>query len=99
MPVAGAFRFDSVLLSYHLCVFCFILQFYHSGVYDPFFCSQTRLDHAVLAVGYGTYGGKNMYIVKNRYIKIVIYSHFLTTILCYYLLVGELPGAWMAIST
>ena len=99
MPATGAFRFDSVLLSYHLCVFCFILQFYSSGVYDPFLCSQTKLDHGVLAVGYGTYDGKGMYIVKNRYTKIVMRSHVLMTVLCCYLLVGELPGACVAIST
>ena len=48
-------------------VFSFIIiQFYDGGVYDPFLCSQNKLDHGVLAVGYGTYEGKDMYIIKNR---------------------------------
>ncbi|XP_046579771.1 cysteine proteinase 1-like [Haliotis rubra] len=30
------------------------LQFYRRGVYDPFDCSKTALDHAVLVVGFGS---------------------------------------------
>ena len=50
-----------------------LMQFYSGGVLDIPHCSRTRLSHAMLIIGYGTYKGKDYWLLKNRYIYIILY--------------------------
>jgi len=43
-----------------------VFQQYTSGILDSTACG-TNLDHAVAAVGYGSEGGKEYYIVRNSW--------------------------------
>jgi len=45
----------------------FSFQLYHDGVYYEPACSSTRLNHGVLAFGYGNEGGDDFYWVKNSW--------------------------------
>ena len=41
-------------------------KYYHGGIYVEESCSTKKLNHAMLLVGYGSYGEQDYWIVKNR---------------------------------
>ena len=41
-------------------------QFYSEGIYSSTQCDSTHLNHAMLAVGYGSYYDDKYWIIKNR---------------------------------
>jgi cathepsin F len=43
------------------------LQFYKSGIANPKHCSDERLNHAVLIVGYGEQSGTKYWTVRNSW--------------------------------
>lgn len=43
------------------------LQFYSSGIYSDPFCITSRIDHAVVVVGYGSEKGQDYWIVRNSW--------------------------------
>lgn len=45
------------------------------GVYNDPTCTK-KTNHAVLAVGYGTLGGQDYWLVKNRYGDLELHSEF-----------------------
>lgn len=42
------------------------VEFYFAGIYDEPACNPNNLSHAVLLVGYGSEGGQDYWIIKNR---------------------------------
>ncbi|CAI8032364.1 Cathepsin L [Geodia barretti] len=42
-------------------------RFYDGGVFDSFRCSSTDVNHAMTLIGYGTYNGKEHWMVKNSW--------------------------------
>ena len=58
-------------LPIHIFIINCNLKFYSSGIFDEPYCSSTSLTHAMVIVGYGTYNGKDYWLVKNRYVSYI----------------------------
>ncbi|CAI8032362.1 Cathepsin L [Geodia barretti] len=42
-------------------------RYYSSGVYDASRCSSSNIQHAMVVTGYGTFSGKDYWLVKNSW--------------------------------
>lgn len=55
-------------LSHPSCLLSYSLhQYYSYGVYDSPWCSSSNIQHAMVLTGYGVYGGKKYWLLKNRW--------------------------------
>ena len=43
------------------------MQYYYQGVYSSSRCSSSDINHAMVVTGYGSTGGSDFWLVKNRY--------------------------------
>ena len=59
--LVGLMRRNRGSMKVSVCV-----QFYDGGVFDSFRCSSTDVNHAMTLIGYGSYNGKEYWMVKNR---------------------------------
>ena len=46
-------------------------QFYSEGIFSSTQCDSTRLNHAMLAVGYNNTYDDKYWIVKNRFLQVL----------------------------
>ena len=53
----------------------FSFKYYHGGTYVDESCSNKKLNHAMLLVGYGSSGEQDYWIVKNRSHNLITQMH------------------------